>query len=309
MNCSIDSHFAIIIGIIIFSGAFGGLLNYLHNFDMLEKDVKDNKAKLKYILLGIGAALLVPAFLKMISSSIADNKDNNSYLVFAGFCLIAAIFSRRFINTVGEKILDAAKQAKKTANESKKASEQTQLELTSTKERIEDVKLAIDLNSKDAKVNLQSGNNQKQILLDLASSYIERTSVPNYSERIKLKAELGRRMGEIIVRNNLSKHELLSNNPPEGLLLAISYSIQLRPDKDSLLILNKISLLAEQLYTKYSILVAYDTLARNGLIEKEEVNDIYNIINKFTFKADSSLIQKIKDSVNILSFIDPSVKK
>jgi hypothetical protein len=41
-------------------------------------------------------------------------------LIFAGFCLITAIFSRRFINTMARKILEAAKKAELTSNENKK---------------------------------------------------------------------------------------------------------------------------------------------------------------------------------------------
>lgn len=173
----------------------------MHNFDTHEKDGKDKLAKLKYILLGIGAALLVPAFLKMISSNLVSSQDNNDYLIFAGFCLIASIFSRRFITTIGERILEAAKKAEKTAQESKQKIENTQLELSSARERIEDVKLAVDLKNSENTVTECTNNTQKDILLELADNYISKTSVPDYSERLKLKAELGKKNG----RNNSSK--------------------------------------------------------------------------------------------------------
>ena len=220
-NCNLDLHILTLVLIMIVSGAFGGFLNYLHNFDTIEKEQRNGLFKYKYIFLGIGSAFLVPAFLKMIASDLINNKDkfdNNCYLIFAGFCLIAAIFSRRFINTIGEKILEAAKKAEVTSKENKQQIETTKIELTSTQERIEDVKLAFDLNNVEQK-SIQLEDKQLDLLINLVDSYIERSSISDYSERLKVKAELGRRMGQIIVRNNLPKHELLTNYPKEGMYL------------------------------------------------------------------------------------------
>ncbi len=312
MYCTMDIHLIVIIIIMIVSGAFGGYLNFLHNFDTVDKDMNDNLARTKYILLGIGAAFLVPAFLKMISSNLISGSDNNDYLIFGGFCLVAAIFSRRFITTIGERILEAAKKAEKSALENKQKLETTQLELTSTIERIEDVKLAVDIKNTEITEVLaieNIDNTQRNRLIDLANSYIEKTSVSDYSERLKLKAELGRHMGEIILRNNLSKEGLLEENKSEGMLLAISYSIQLRPEKEGLEILKKVAKLANQLYTKYSILVSYDTLARNSFIDKNEVPEIYNTIKPFHNRADNQLLKKMSDTINILNIINPDTKE
>ncbi|WP_306801527.1 YEATS-associated helix-containing protein [Flavobacterium sp. H4147] len=305
--CEIDIHIYIIIIIMITAGCFGGYLNYLHNFDTAENDSVDNQAKKKYILLGIGAAILVPAFLKMISSGLIENKKNNiDYLIFAGFCLIAAIFSRRFINTIGERILEAVKKAEKTAQESKEKAESTQKELTSAKEKIEDVRLVVDLNNTQDEPYIQN-NNQKDVLLELANSFVSKTSISDYSERLKLKAELGRKMGEIIVRNNLSKQALLLENKTEGLFLALAYSVQLKPNKGDDEILEEISKLATQLYTRYSILNAYDTLARRNFIKEDQIMYILNIINGFQKNADKALLSKIKDTTNILKIANPNL--
>ena len=284
-------------------GAFGGYLNYLHNFDTTEKDQNNSIVRYKYILLGIGASFLIPVFLKTISSNLLSSKDNNDYLIFAGFCLIAAIFSRRFITTIGDKILEAAKNAEKIAKESNLKSENTQLELSSTKERIEDVKLAVDINNLEPN-NFQHLDNQSQkLLIELADNYVQKTSIPDYSQRLKLKAELGRKMGELIVRNGINKEELLSSQS-EGMILALAYSVQLRPNIDGLKILNHLSNVATQLYTKYSILVGYDTLARNSFLSKEDVQIIYKQINNFKTGGDKPLLKKIEETINILSLVD-----
>lgn len=302
MNNSLDFHLVIVIGIMFASGWFGGYLNYLHNFDTLEKDNTDKPSKSKYILLGIGSSFLVPAFLKMISSNLVSSKDQYDYLVFAGFCLIAAIFSRRFVTTIGEKILEAAKKAEKSAKENSQKIDATQLELTSAKERIEDVKLAVDIKNTDNRAVETDADNQKNILLGLANNYIEKTNVPDYSKRIKLKAELGRKMGEIVVRNNFSKDELVTNHLSEGLILALSYSVQLKPEEKDLNLLVKISGLAAQLYTKYSILISFDTLSRNNFIAPSRIKEVSDIVKSFRKNADASLLRKINDTLSILSF-------
>jgi|GEM_PF-1737155 len=302
-------HSLVIISIMVAGGWFGGYLNYLHNFDTREEDRKDKLAKKKYILLGIGAAFLVPAFLKMISSNLANSQDLNDYLIFAGFCLIAAIFSRRFITTIGDRILEAAKQAEKTAQESKLKSESTLLELSSAKERIEDVKLAIDLKAEENRTLSVADNEQKTLLIDLANNFVQKTSIPDYAKRLNLKAELGRKMGELIVRNGFLKEELLENHLSEGMLLALSYAVELSPNAEGLHILKKISPLAKQLYTKYTILVSIDTLARRSFITRDEVPEITSIANSFRVNADSALIRKIDATLGILSLINPIRKE
>ena len=306
-NFNLDPHIIILVVIMLVSGAFGGFLNYLHNFDTIENEKQSSVVRNKYILLGIAAAFVIPVFLKMISSNLISSSDNNDYLIFAGFCLIAAIFSRRFITTIGDNILEAAKKAEKVALESKLKSDNTQRELSSTNQRIEDVKLAVDINNTDSRSLGIVDDKSQQLLLELSDNYIEKTSVPDYSERIKLKAELGRKMGEIIVRNNLSKTDLFDNHKSEGMFLALSYSVQLRPDKSGLNILNQIAKLASQLYTKHSILVAYDTLARNSFIDKQNVQEVYSMIKAFRNGADKPLQKKIDDTERLLNFIDPIV--
>jgi hypothetical protein len=295
------------------SGAFGGFLNYLHNFDTTENEKKNKLGKYKYIFLGIGAAFLVPVFLKMIASDLIKpdpkNFDNICYLIFAGFCLIAAIFSKRFITTIGEKILEKAEKAEKVGKENKQQIETTKLELTSTQERIEDVKLAVNLKNQEPEILKTEDKKPPDLLIQLVNSYVQRTSVPDYTERLKLKAELGRKMGQIICSYNLSKEELLNDYQNEGMYLALAYSVELRPTAEALLIINKLSKAAKQLYTKYVILVAYRTLASSGFIKKPDVKNIYELILKFRANADNPLLRNINDTINVLRFIDPEIGK
>ena len=89
MNNHLDFHLLTLILIMIIAGAFGGFLNYLHNFDTNDDEEQKTKlVKYKYVFLGIGSSFLVPAFLKMIASDLILNNekyDNISYLIFGGF--------------------------------------------------------------------------------------------------------------------------------------------------------------------------------------------------------------------------------
>src|SRR5690606_11779716 len=179
-----DLHLIILIAIMLAIGAFGGFLNYLNNFDTLENEHKSGKSRSKYMMLGIGAALLVPLFLKMIESNIIRSGENLDYLIFAGFCLVAAIFSRRFISTIGDRILEMAKNAEKMAMESKQKAETARKELYVTNERIEDVKQAMDLTALDAIPSVRIADGEEKVdgqavesLITLADSYVEKSSV------------------------------------------------------------------------------------------------------------------------------------
>ncbi|MBS0170873.1 MAG: hypothetical protein JSR62_11010 [Nitrospira sp.] len=59
---------------------------------------------------GVGAALLVPLFLKTVSSGLltevlASDAKGESLVVFGGFCLLASISSKKFIESLSEKLL------------------------------------------------------------------------------------------------------------------------------------------------------------------------------------------------------------
>lgn len=122
---------ALIVHIIImlFAGTFGGIINYYLDQENREKNKETTKANYrKSIIIGIGAALLVPLFLTMISSDLADLGVLNpkTIMVFFGFCLIAAISSKKFIATLSEQVLKEVKEAKERAKETEEKLKQSE---------------------------------------------------------------------------------------------------------------------------------------------------------------------------------------
>jgi tetratricopeptide (TPR) repeat protein len=96
-------------------GILGGLINsYL---DKSSKEIVNTTWE--YIVIGIGAALLVPLFLNMIGSTLIEGsfESLNSTLVIMGFCLVASMTSRTFIKSISDKALQKAQSAETKANE------------------------------------------------------------------------------------------------------------------------------------------------------------------------------------------------
>ncbi len=106
--------------IIIIVGALGGIVSVA-----LEKDVDDtlwkNKTGLLFkALLGICAAALVPLLLYLTQSkmleTLAKAPTTTDYLVFASFCLAAALTAKKFISTVSDRFQHQLDETTKTAN-------------------------------------------------------------------------------------------------------------------------------------------------------------------------------------------------
>lgn len=143
MNCETDYHRITLVLIIIFIGGLAGLTNFYSFYFQQPEEKREKKIVIKYLLSGIGASILVPLLLNMLSSNLIknDNKfDSINYFVFAGFCFIAGYFSDRFINSMGERILKDLQETKDKANEaidSAKATEEKVDVLVSTEAEID----------------------------------------------------------------------------------------------------------------------------------------------------------------------------
>lgn len=102
--------------VMLLSGVVGGIINH---FLTQEANI-DNKKKIfmgRDIWVGIGASFSVPLFLNMISSNLIDSIKTEplKIFIFLGFCLIAAISSRAFINTLSNRLLKDVEAARKEA--------------------------------------------------------------------------------------------------------------------------------------------------------------------------------------------------
>jgi predicted transcriptional regulator len=108
----IDSHMLLILAIMLAAGILGGAANYFLADRQGEPGRRD---WLKYPVLGIVAALTVPLFLNMISSTLLEGARTKpvDFFAFGGFCLIYVVASRRLMENVVQRLLGQMDQVKR----------------------------------------------------------------------------------------------------------------------------------------------------------------------------------------------------
>jgi hypothetical protein len=127
------SGFTWLLVVLLVGGSFGGIISYC-----LEGDPRspfDWPAFAKYLALGVGASFMVPLFLNTISSTLVRDALTSSFpdssiklLVISGFCLVAAISSKRFIASITDRLIrevEETRQIARCAEDKAKDAEET----------------------------------------------------------------------------------------------------------------------------------------------------------------------------------------
>ncbi len=108
----IDIHLIILLGIMVATGLLGGIANFFLN----ERDTHSPWLTAgKYMVLGTVAALTVPLFLNMMSSHLleATRLKSSELFVFAGFCLLYVVVSRRFFENIAAHLTRQVEQVRR----------------------------------------------------------------------------------------------------------------------------------------------------------------------------------------------------
>lgn len=153
-------NYVVLVLIMVLSGVLGGTVNYFS----IDTESKRKVLKfidynlLKSIFTGIVASLLVPLFLNMISSNIIEetNAKPDKLFIFGGFCLIAAISSKTFIQTLSSKVVQQLNEVKKEVTTVKKDIDpliQQQTEPDNINENKIDISLKSMIDMKDSKLS------------------------------------------------------------------------------------------------------------------------------------------------------------
>ncbi|MDR0775805.1 MAG: hypothetical protein LBE81_04105 [Azonexus sp.] len=108
----VDTHMLLILAIMVATGALGGIANY---FLADRTGEPGRRGWLRYPVLGIVAALTVPLFLNMISSTLLEGARTKpvDFFAFAGFCLIYVVASRRLMENVAQRLLGQLDQVRR----------------------------------------------------------------------------------------------------------------------------------------------------------------------------------------------------
>lgn len=118
-----DGHMLIILAIMVVAGILGGIANFFLSDRLAEMGRRD---WIKYPVLGVVAALTVPLFLNMISSTLLEGARTKpiDFYVFAGFCLMYVVASRRLFENVALRLLAQVDQVKREMSHLKQHKQQ-----------------------------------------------------------------------------------------------------------------------------------------------------------------------------------------
>ena len=110
---ALDGYMLVILLIMIAAGVLGGLANYFLSDRSGSAPAPSDFYK--FPILGVIAALTVPLFLNMISSNLLEAARSRpvDFFVFAGFCLIYVVASRRVFENVANRLLHQMDQMKR----------------------------------------------------------------------------------------------------------------------------------------------------------------------------------------------------
>lgn len=126
LSNSLDSYMLIILLIMIVAGILGGIANFF-----LSERAGDSGRREwgKYIILGVISALTVPLFLNMLSSNLLEAARTRpvDFFVFAGFCLIYVVASRRVVENVANRLLGQMDQMKREMSQIRQSSHEAAL--------------------------------------------------------------------------------------------------------------------------------------------------------------------------------------
>jgi len=189
-----------IVLIMVASGVLGGLINCFISDPSSEAPL----SWWKHVVVGIGAAFMVPVFLNMISSKLIENISGTvlsavmlqNLLILAGFCLLAAISSRAFIRSLTERILREVSAAKREARQANEKATNAEAIAELDKNEPETAKVAEDeaeLEPGESFVSSQQlSDSQKKVLAALGNS--------KYSMRTRhgIAGDTGLTYGEVV---------------------------------------------------------------------------------------------------------------
>lgn len=115
---ALDGHMLLILAIMVVAGILGGAANYF----LADRHGEPARSDwLKYPVFGVVAALTVPLFLNMISSTLLEGARTKpiDFYVFAGFCLIYVVASRRLFENMVQLLMGQIDQVRRDVGQIK----------------------------------------------------------------------------------------------------------------------------------------------------------------------------------------------
>jgi hypothetical protein len=208
----------LITSVMLASGVLGGLVNYY----LLDKSSGRYMPWWQCVIVGVAAAFIVPLFLNMIASgligeilgSAGRSGDASRLLVLAGFCLVAAITSRQFIDSVAKRALDQARAAAVEATEAREATEELKATVDATSEPEELDTAGGEAESAKSIASAELGDDEILVMRAMVNSSFSSRSLSGLAKQTELKADrvnvaLASLMGKELVAQTTSRKGFL----------------------------------------------------------------------------------------------------
>lgn len=193
-----------IIILMVIAGILGGVVNY-----GLSRPDKVNWVNLFWsIVIGISASLLVPLFLNTISSTLLSGvlektASVSDIFVFFGFCLLGAIASKSMIQTLTNKILRTAEEAKEKAENLEKNVSPILIKETEPENEQEEVSEELASSGYTVRAFGLVGDDAPKIIKALGNSKYSRRTVNGISKEAGVSSEKTEETLEWLQKNGL----------------------------------------------------------------------------------------------------------
>lgn len=126
----------VIVAVIVGTGWLGGLGARMIAGEAPAAAAEPPPSKWRFTILGIIAAACVPLFLSLVQSGLIEEILSNrngdrveSYLIFAGLCLVAAISARTFLDSLSKRVLRDLDRKVEQANQKAEDAKETALDM------------------------------------------------------------------------------------------------------------------------------------------------------------------------------------
>lgn len=130
-------------------------------------------------------------------------------------------------------------------------------------------------------------------LSHLIEAYNATNFIQDFVTRVSQKDQLSSEMAQHIVKNKISREELLKLKFSEGLIVAISSAVILSPEATDLEVVLKLASTPKTLHAKYKIVTAIGSIDKYHKIDLQHHPLITSLLDNYTVKADHFLLSNI----------------
>jgi hypothetical protein len=284
----------------LLAGIYGGLVNFLIH----RADGRSDGNIWSSCCVGVGASFLVPLFLNMISSDLTTqivgtpekSGDPLKALVFAGFCLIAAISSSAFIRIMTDQVLQLAKEAKRDATEAKKETQEIARGVQDQEVKLDN--LAIDVRGVKQIVPEQAEAREAPAnptvsaeLQQLADDYNRANDIKDEDERVRGKRKAADAMVSAALKSNTDRAALASK-ADEGSLVALARIVHWDPQGGDLQRLVTASPKVKSTFAMIEFLRAFARLFFERLVTETDKASVEKVFRAFLAQDSSPYLAK-----------------